>query len=147
MDSKTQDDKKFSMDNYLDKKLKSENTDGMSAGELFDAGFGVYVYPNGIFLKLEMDFYVKTTCPVNGSEDIIEVHVEYRCNRYGNLIEHHSFLKWVDTFEEKGFGLEATADTIYERIDQVVQPTQLLVKTKSHSNYRSFNYATREKAI
>lgn len=139
--------KKFSLDSYLNEKLRSENTDEMSDEELFKEGFGVYQYPNGIFLKLEMDTYVKTTCPINSSEDIIEVNIKYTPNRHGNLIEHHSFLKWIDTFENMGFGLEATADAIYERIDLMVKPTTLVVRSKSNSNSRSVNYATREKAI
>ena len=137
----------FSLENFLDKNKQLHIVDAMTKEELFKEGFGAYIYPDGIFLKLKIKTYVKTTCPINGSEDIIEVVIKYRVSRFGALIEHHSFLAWLDTFEEQGLGLEATVDTIYTMIDKVVSPTILKVVAQSHSNYRSNNFAKREKKI
>lgn len=143
--SETGSRKSFSLDNYLNKDNSMEVLDALDHDEVFERGFGAYQYPEGIFLTLKIKTKVKTTCPINGSEDIIKVKVEYQTNRFGELIEHHSFISWLDSFESKGLGLEATVDTVYEMVDKVCSPSQLKVTCKSHSNFRAFNTAFREK--
>lgn len=137
--------KAFSLENYLDQKKTIQVLDMLNPKTVFEQGFGAYKYVDGIFLNLKMKTYVKTTCPINNSEDIIKVKIKYRLNRFGECIEHHSFLAWLDSFENMGLGLEATVDTIYLMIDKVCSPTQLRVEAESHSNYRSKNFAKREK--
>ncbi len=79
-------------------------------------------------------------------EDIIaiKINIQYTVNIRCELIEHHSFLRWIDTFREKGMGLEATCNTIYEKIMEIVSPNNLKVTALSHSNYSGYNKAVRE---
>lgn len=137
--------KPFSLDDYVDATFELSELDKLPDDELFDKGFTSYIYAGATFLLLALNFRVKTTCPINASEDIIKLRVEYTVNIRCELIEHHSFLRWIDTFCSKGFGLEATCNAIYERIEEVIKPTNLKVIAKSHSNYAGYNEAVREK--
>ena len=133
----------FSLDKILDKRFPQE-VEEQTAQEIFDEGFKVYRTLKSIFLTLTLETNVITTCPINSTEDIIKVKIKYNVNEWGDLIEHHSFLRWVESFKKQGMGLEDTVDNIYTRISEIVNPTRLKVIGKSHSNFKSSNKAVRQ---
>ena len=122
-----------------------EEADNLSSEEIFKQGFSAYTYGDGNLLSNNLRVKVETKCPINGSDDIIDVEIKYKTNVYGEFIEHHSFMNWVNTFKNEGMGLETTIVTIYNMIEKVCNPHELEVTGFVNTNNKLFNTCTRRK--
>lgn len=132
------DTSKTTLDCIIENSLKGLKND------FFDVGIKSFVYKKSTYLKLSVSADVKTKCPVNGADDTIKVSIYYEPNIHHELIEHLSLIRWLDSFKDKPFGLEATCNIIYEEIAKKVNPITLKVTAKTHSNYFLFYEASRE---